>query len=506
MRINKMAKMLGRLSRFLFLMSGVIVFFTVPFSVFWPDFRLPLRMRISVGLSISVAMVFYLVRCRAGQALRQLSPGGQTQDRRFFLLILLLGVSLRVGWVHVVPPVQTVDLADQWYLARNLLERGVYSHVVVSLPGLGLISTYRPFPVMPGEYVLRAWRPPGYPLFLAACMAIVGQQPWLPAVTNIGFYLLTTLVVRALAREVAGEQAALFASLLLALWPEYIAITGLALTEPLSILLFTAGVWALLRAHQHGWRYAGVAGVLTGLGALVRAQLLMLPLVWGLYSIMQRVTRWRALWHTAVAVVAMGVTIAPWTLRNYHVLGAAIPISTNGGSVFYRANNPLASGGWTPQGERDLDAYLSNEVVWNQLGYTWGLEWIKAYPLDFCYLAVKKLKILLEEDTEGIWWALKAAHYMEGPRYEGVRALANLWWLGIWGLAVSSTIRSRVFFTTSPDGWLLLGMVLFWISIHAVFESLPRYHLPFIGVLSVISALALYPPLKLGTESEPGAS
>src|SRR5262245_21989112 len=101
-RINKMAKMLRRLSWLLFLMSGIMVFFAVPFYSFWPHFRLPPQAVISIGLTLLTATA-YLARSGAGEALRQLSPGGQAQGSRCFLLILLLGVSLRVGWVHVVP-------------------------------------------------------------------------------------------------------------------------------------------------------------------------------------------------------------------------------------------------------------------------------------------------------------------------------------------------------------------------------------------------------------------
>ena len=40
--------------------------------------------------------------------------------------------------------------------------------------------------------------------------------------------------------------------------------------------------------------------------------------------------------------MAMLLAILPWTMRNKLVLHHFVLVSTNGGSIFYRANNPKA--------------------------------------------------------------------------------------------------------------------------------------------------------------------
>lgn len=54
--------------------------------------------------------------------------------------------------------------------------------------------------------------------------------------------------------------------------------------------------------------------------------------------------RRRALKLWLVMSAATLLTVLPWTVRNYFVLGAFIPISTNSGNNFYIGNNPQYEG------------------------------------------------------------------------------------------------------------------------------------------------------------------
>jgi hypothetical protein len=172
----------------------------------------------------------------------------------------------------------------------------------------------------------------------------------------------------------------------------------------------------------------------------------------------------------------------------------AVVISTNGGSVFYWANNPLASGGYTPYGERDLDAYIADEVTHDRMGYAWGKEWIRANPLEFFKLAIKKQAILLGESTTGVYWAVERGHNDTGFMYKLSLAISHFWWLSVWVLAVIGTMWCRWFFTADPRGGMMLWVILYFVFVHSVFESQPRYHVPIVAILSVISSLAIYPP------------
>jgi 4-amino-4-deoxy-L-arabinose transferase-like glycosyltransferase len=390
---------------------------------------------------------------------------------------LVAGVFVRVVWLLIVPPVQLSDALDYWNAALRLLETGTYSY---GQPGRELY----------------AWRPPGYPFFLAAFIAAFGSQPWIPAATNITLYVLTSLVVVLISRRLSGYASAVFAVSLLAIWPSLIFLTGLAFNEPLSMFLFTLSFFSFIEAEQRGWLCAAACGVLTGLGALVRPVLLALPVLWIGYVLMKNGGRGLSIQLAGLAIISMALIIAPWTVRNYRVLGAPVLISTNGGDVFYRANNPLASGGFSSQGAKNLAIYKTNELLWNRMGYDWGLQWIKENPVAFLKLAVKKQGILLGEDETGVYWSLGRGHGFTGAAYKALAALSNIWWSAIWILSIIGLVRARHFFWNDQRGALLLLMVLFFVAVHSVFESQPRYHLPFLGLLSVVASFALYPPAK----------
>ena len=125
-----------------------------------------------------------------------------------------------------------------------------------------------------------------------------------------------------------------------------------------------------------------------------------------------------------IATLLMVATIAPWTLRNYRVLHAFVPISTNGGDVFYRANNGLATGSYTPVAEEDLgELQDQNEAIWDQESYKRGKNWIRSHPFGFVKLAVFKAIFFGQDDRTGIYWSLRRGHHSEGRAYMALGVL-----------------------------------------------------------------------------------
>src|SRR5262249_40419752 len=74
-----------------------------------------------------------------------------------------------------------------------------------------------------------------------------------------------------------------------------------------------------------GWYRSAIWGLLGGFCALVNP---VIALIWGIGSLVLGV-RCRAWSRLALAVVAAGLTLAPWTGRNYLVFGRLIPVKSN---------------------------------------------------------------------------------------------------------------------------------------------------------------------------------
>lgn len=404
--------------------------------------------------------------------------------RSFFLLrfppnhavlsLLIVGVALRCVWVYFVPPIQLSDAQDYIRSAQILFKTGHYFQTM-------------------GGYELKAWRPPGYSFFLAFCMIFFGvDNNYIPFFTNTFFYILTCLVIYKIPICIINKKHANVSVLFLTLWPNYIMMTGLALVEPLCLFLLVFSVWAYFNLQiKGGWCFAILAGIATGWGALVKPAVIMIPFLWLLFHIMTRKLQWRSVSRTAIAFLCMIIVIAPWSIRNYLALGDVVLISTNGGDNFYRSNNPNATGEYSSHGEKDLNLYLYDEVLWNKNGFKWGKEWIKGHPLSFIRLIFKKQAILLGNDTNGVHWSLQRGHNSSGIILATLYLISNIWWTLMLLLAVAGVIKNRAFFTQNAYGGFLLLMTLFFVIVHSVFESQPRYHEPMIGFLAIFAALAL---------------
>lgn len=157
-------------------------------------------------------------------------------------------------------------------------------------------------------------------------------------------------------------------------------------SETLFLFLWVIGliqlVW-FVQSHQSS--RIVLAGILFGLATLVRPATLLAVGVWsGLGAILLKPMRvWLLLGLVTLA------TLLPWTVRNWLVFKSFILVSTNGGYVFYGANNAEAIGGqregfppWLPhlsEPERDR-TYIHQ-----------GLTWITENPDRFLMLLPQKL-------------------------------------------------------------------------------------------------------------------
>ncbi len=191
---------------------------------------------------------------------------------------------------------------------------------------------------------------------------------------------------------------------------------------------------------------------------------------------------------TAVATIALLAVVAPWTYRNYVVFHEGIVVSTNGGSVFYRANNPKANASYSAEGENVLSA---DELQADKEGYKEAKQWIIHHPLDFTVLAIRKQVVYLGDDGIGVYESLKRDHTPSTVLYAGAKLICSVYWLSLWILLLGSA--SRLFWLKHWYVWFglcFLPLVYQW-AIDSVFESGSRHHIAYVGVIAALVATAL---------------
>jgi 4-amino-4-deoxy-L-arabinose transferase-like glycosyltransferase len=386
--------------------------------------------------------------------------------------VLLIGIVLRVLWARAFPAPQSSDALSYSQLAAQLA-RGEAYRAPVS-----------------GRWA--EW-PPGYPLLLAGIFLITGIGRFGIVLLNLTLFAGTVQSTDALARRVSGEGTARIATLLMALWPNLIATVGVASKELLTLFLVTTALvlWLDARASASRTGAAGLwlaAGLALGLASLAQPANLLFPgvLVAGDLLAGPRLVRAPVSW--VVLVLGLVLIIAPWTLRNQRLFHRPVLISTNGGSVFYRANNPMATGAWMERGERPLN-HLS-ELEASDAGYRWGMDWIRQNPGRFLALCVRKQVLFLGDDAVGFYETLKRGLHLEGRLYTVLKLIANAWWWLLWLPVLLALLSWRSPETAPPPGvvLLLLAVLYFWL-IDSIFESGARHHVPLAGVVAVLVGL-----------------
>ncbi len=203
-----------------------------------------------------------------------------------------------------------------------------------------------------------------------------------------------------------------------------------------------------------------------------------------------------------VAAIATGaaLTIAPWMLRNCAVFdGQFCAISTNGGSVFYRVNNPDASGLYMSGRGTPLEGL--SELERDRRGYELGRPWIRAHSLDAAKLSLRKWRAYLGGDDHGAYWGvLRGAGGNEADAVAsaslGRMALyrvANVVSLAYWVLLAAMCARTILGWRVDDvrDGQVFRPLVyplLCGAAVFGIFESGDRQHMFAIGPLIVLAA------------------
>ncbi|GAC1455961.1 MAG: hypothetical protein NVS4B1_21900 [Ktedonobacteraceae bacterium] len=207
------------------------------------------------------------------------------------------------------------------------------------------------------DHIPTVGRAPAWPTIIAIIYHIVGPQNFyaryflcfLGAGTCVLLYLLVSTLF--------NQRIGVFTGILAALYPGLFIYDGWLYSESMyTFLLFAIvyGLYQLQRGAQTRW--AVLCGVLLGLLALTRPNgvaIIVLALVWLL--IIGKIFHWS--WRNiarngALLLIIPCIIIAPWTLRNYTVAHALVPVAIGDGTVLAGAYNdrvlsePNVQGQW----------------------------------------------------------------------------------------------------------------------------------------------------------------
>lgn len=322
---------------------------------------------------------------------------------------------------------------------------------------------------------------PLYPLVVAVVYRGAGHHP--EAVRGLQCLLGTLLcwILYRMGWRLFDQRIGLLTAGFAAVYPllirhSYFGGPAYLVSENLFLPLLALTVLMLVRMTRRPTMIRQiVVGICLGLAALTRTVMLPFPLALFAWLALLRRWSWAAVLRmSAVVTIVMGLTIAPWTYRNYRVFGQLVPVSTQGGLGFWYCNNPLARGGWAAP---PLPSELAgdhpeelDELTTNRVGYQAGWAALRADPGRIPMLLVKKVLTFWLPFLDTKTWKVNWAFLL-------ISLLALMgWW------------RAR----REPASWLpVLVPCGYLTAISMIFYGDPRLRAPIEPLLLVLAAVGM---------------
>lgn len=189
--------------------------------------------------------------------------------------------------------------------------------------------------ILAGNWFESPDRLPLYPLWLAFWHAVTGQNYDAALYAQCGLGAAVVLVTYLLARRVADETSAIIAAGAAAVSPVLVQQGLHFIPEGMFTLVLALAALTLLGAiQQPSAKRFLIAGLCVGIANLIRPTLLFLPIfVAAAVLILARGSR-PALRHAGAYVLAAYLVTTPWTIRNYVVYDAFLPLSTSNATLW----------------------------------------------------------------------------------------------------------------------------------------------------------------------------
>ena len=328
--------------------------------------------------------------------------------------------------------------------------------------------------------------PVGYSALLAPAYALFGPSLTVAYFVNLLFAIGLIIAVYALGRRVVGPTVGAVAAWTMALYPTMIAYTTIVASENVYLPILTAFVIATLAMYgaRRSWAWTIAAGLLLGIGILVRPPALALPAValvagWALGRSWQQIVL-----RTAVCTTLGLAVCVPWGLRNQSTFGVFKLSAFNGGPVLWFGNHDGPPETVVPPRFHDMTVVERDRAMQKE-----AIAYIKAHPGIFIQRCFARTWTALRSETVAALWNERGlqARFGEGSVLTAKVIFSLGYYVLLVGTLVGLWLRRR--------HWLKVDSVLLMtIAVSAapfiVFDSQNRYHLPLVPIMAVYFGVA----------------
>ena len=181
------------------------------------------------------------------------------------------------------------------------------------------------------------YQAPLYSYFLALVYRIFGHDYLVPRLLQSAIGAINCVMVALIGKRLFGGREGLLAGCIAALYGPLIHFEGELLRPVLIIFFGLSTILCILSWSEDRPIWAAIAGLLMGLSAITRENILIvLPVIVIYLWISSKKSRR----HAPVLFIALTIIpIIPVTVNNYKKSGDLVPVSTQGGMNFYIGNS-----------------------------------------------------------------------------------------------------------------------------------------------------------------------
>ncbi|WP_237059898.1 ArnT family glycosyltransferase [Microbulbifer sediminum] len=392
--------------------------------------------------------------------------------------VYLLAIGLRLLWALLVPVIPVSDSVAYDAFALNIWQHGTYGWEADQ----------------PGSY----WAV-GTSGIYAGLYLIFGHHYWPVVALNIALSVGILFFTGRLCRIFFSDRrVSQWCMVLLALWPTGILFVTVLASELLFMFFSLAGFYFFVTTGVRQPMRLLFAGILLAAAYYVRPLITVGIIIFAVACAVQLQQRPLAvLVRTLCCFLVLTLLVAPWAYRNYQLYDDFVPMSSNGGAVFWMGNSPGSNGGYA-EIPPEVTAQADSTYEMSQILKTRALDYIKAEPQAFIQRTLYKLVRFHSYETIGVNWNAEGikARFGEGAVLP-MKVATQAYWL----LLVCSGIAGLMVYLYQA-GWARVATHPFLLSwganagIHALIASQDRYHLPSVPFIAAFAAFALVAVLE----------
>lgn len=353
---------------------------------------------------------------------------------------------------------------------------------------------------------------PLYPVFLGIIYFIFGWHSWIVFIFQAVIGAFTPIIVYFIAKEFFEHKICIIAAVITAFYPSYIAYSGRLMTENLFLPELALLILFVVRMRKNFTLVNAVlSGAVLGLTCLTRGVVVPMILLFPLYSLLaggrnQIVNRLK---NTVYMMLALGIVMTPWVIRNYLHFHRFMLTSSSGGPVMWMSFSYLPVGNFfeldrayayvdsVGRNKAKLEVFHTILVEDNYFGMQGVRKGFKSFfpdrefpesEADLNKMMMDEVKSMIKAHPEllvvkTVKEFLRFWHFLDdrGGYVVSYGVMLPFFFWGLW-------LLRRKLWELAP----LLAFFLYTWGMETAFMSAARYRMPFEIVMIVIGAYGIY--------------